>query len=115
MKEKNNYVDYLALSGGLVLSMCLIPQIHKIYTTKKVDNISVLWQSLYIIGLGCHLVYGYYYELMPIFIPGSIEMLFILTLTFLKIYYEKFNKEKEEETHENNENNNLNNIKCSYV
>ena len=85
----NTFVDSIGYSGGAVLSICLIPQIFTIYKTKKVDNISYLWQILYIIGICLHLYYSLYYDLLPIFIPTIIELCLIICLFVLKIYYGK--------------------------
>jgi MtN3 and saliva related transmembrane protein len=89
MFDNNNIANYIGYSGGIVLSICLIPQIFKVYKTKQVDNISYLWQILYIIGISLHLYYGVYYNLLPIFIPTIIELCFIFILLILKINYSK--------------------------
>ena len=55
MCDDDNVVNSIGYSGGILLSLCLIPQIYKIIKTKHVDNISYLWQILYIIGISLHL------------------------------------------------------------
>lgn len=87
MCDSNITVDAIGYSGGIVLSICLIPQIYKIYETKHVENISYTWQFLYILGISLHLYYGIYYNLLPIFIPTIIELLLIILLVILKIKY----------------------------
>ena len=52
--DSNIIVNAIGYSGGIVLSICLIPQIYKIYETKHVENISYLWQFLYILGISLH-------------------------------------------------------------
>ena len=89
MCDNNNTANYIGYSGGIVLSICLIPQIFKVYKTKDAENISYLWQILYIIGISLHLYYGVYYNLLPIFIPTIIELCFIFILLILKINYSK--------------------------
>jgi uncharacterized protein with PQ loop repeat len=92
MCDSNNLsVNYIGYAGGIILSICLIPQIYKIIKTKKVDNISYMWQFLYIIGICLHLYYGVYYDLLPIYIPSIIELIFIFVLLGLKIYYSRIN------------------------
>jgi MtN3 and saliva related transmembrane protein len=76
---------------GILLSICLLPQIYKIYKTKQVENISYLWQILYIIGIIMHLYYGIYYNLLPIYIPTIIELILILIMILLKLIYSKNN------------------------
>jgi len=85
-------VDSIGYSGGIVLSVCLIPQIYTIYKSKKVDNISYIWQIMYIIGVSLHLYYAIYYNLLPIYIPSIIELCLILILLSLKIAYRNNSK-----------------------
>ena len=54
------FIDIIALIGGCLLSVCLVPQIYKVYESKNSDNISLSWQALYFIGLVPHLAYGIY-------------------------------------------------------
>ncbi len=89
--EKNKYVDILGYSGGVILSICLAPQIYKVIKTKEVENISLLWQILYITGIILHLYYSLYYNLLPIFIPTIIELCLILFLFSLKIIFKNRN------------------------
>ena len=88
-QEKNAITDTLGYAGGIILSLCLIPQIYKIINTKEVENISYLWQFMYLTGIGLHLYYAIYYNLLPIYIPTIIELILIFFLMSLKIKYRK--------------------------
>ena len=55
----------------------------------EVENISYLWQIMYLTGICFHLYYGIKYNLLPIFIPTIIELCLILVLFCLKIIYQK--------------------------
>lgn len=81
--------EIIGLLGGIVLASCLIPQIYLVFKTKNVESISLTWQALYIIGLSCTNIYGIYNNLIPVYIPGSIELFFLLILTLLKLIYMK--------------------------
>lgn len=81
--------EIIGLLGGIVLASCLIPQIYLVFKTKNVESISLIWQALYIIGLSCTNIYGIYNNLIPVYIPGSIELFFLLILTLLKLIYMK--------------------------
>lgn len=90
---ENKIIDGIGYSSGIILSVCLLPQLIKTIKTKDVENISYIWQFMYIIGLSLHFVYSLYYNLLPIYIPCIIELLFIIFLTILKfIYSNKLNK-----------------------
>ena len=79
------FIDILALIGGCLLSICLVPQIYKVYNTKDASNISYSWQILYLIGLIPHLIYGIYYDLIPIYVPTIIEIVLLIVLIILKL------------------------------
>ena len=83
----SNPIDIIALFGGLLLSICLVPQIYITYKTKDVSSISIHWQILYILGLTSTDIYAFYYTLLPILIPGTLELLLIIILTGMKLYY----------------------------
>ena len=89
MCDRVNTVDGIGYSAGIVLSICLVPQIYKIYKTKQVDNISYSWQILYILGISLHLYYAIYYNLLPIYIPTIIELVLIILLMYLTVLYSK--------------------------
>ena len=88
--DTNKIIDIIALIGGFILAGCLIPQIYKSYKTKNVHSISIYWQLFYIIGLSFTNIYTYYNNLTPIFIPGTIELFFIILLLIFKIKYSKY-------------------------
>lgn len=92
MCDRNNTVDAVGYSAGIILSICLIPQIYKIYKTKQVENISYSWQILYITGISLHLYYAIYYDLLPIYIPTIIELILIVFLFYLTLVYSKREK-----------------------
>ena len=86
-ETNNDIVNTMGYAGGIILSVCLFPQILKIIKTKEVENISYIWQFMYILGLGLNFVYSFYYKLLPIYISCIIELAFIIFMTFLKLYY----------------------------
>lgn len=84
----------IGYTGGGLLSLCLIPQILKIIKTKSGNDLSYSWQFLSIIGLVLFLIYGIYFNLLPVYIPVSFELLLVSILTILKKYYYEINKIK---------------------
>lgn len=78
----------IGMLGSFVISSALVPQMYKVYRTKSAKDISVTFQTLYIVGLGMILLYGFGESLWPIYIPACIEMLAALGLFFMKLYYD---------------------------
>ena len=88
MCDSDKTTDSIGYSGGIILSICLLPQIYSVWKTKQVENISYLWQILYMTGISLHLYYGIYYNLLPIFIPTIIELCLITVLFTMKFMYQ---------------------------
>lgn len=89
MCDHDSNYDSVGITGGIVLSICLIPQIYEIVKTKQVNNISYLWQFLYLIGLILNITYTIHYDLKPLYIPTVFELLFVICLIILKYIYSK--------------------------
>ena len=85
-----NGFQVIGLLSGFVLGSALLPQIYKTLKTKKTEDISFVWQSMYIAGLSCVLVYAFHGGKWPIYIPVCLEFCCIWTLTLLKLYYEGY-------------------------
>ena len=79
--------ELLGFIGGLLFPISLIPQIYKSFKTKDLSGISYYWQILFIIALICGIIYSIHFELAPIYISSSIELLLMIILTIMKIVY----------------------------
>jgi MtN3 and saliva related transmembrane protein len=77
------------LLGGLILSGALLPQVVKVARSHSTEDISYGWQLTYIAGLVPTLCYMFHFGLWPVAIPGSLELLMILALTFMKFWFER--------------------------
>ncbi len=84
-----NLFKLTGFTGGIILGLCLFPQLYKTYKTKSTKNISYSWTFLYGFGMFMMLLYGLYFQLWPAFIPGLIEFFMIFLLVSLKYKYEK--------------------------
>ncbi len=81
------YNEILGHIGGAIIAFALLPQVIKSWKTKSVDDISLLWNSLMLIGLIIFLIYGIGLHSLPIMIFGSIEVVFTASLLMLKFIY----------------------------
>lgn len=82
--------DTLAYIGGGLLSFQLIPQIHKTYSQKNADNLSLPFMICNWTGLFCMGAYGIYNNDRPLYIPISISLVNTSILIGLKLYYTSF-------------------------
>lgn len=88
--------DVLGLTGGLTLSLCLIPQIIKVLKTKSVNDLSLSWLFISFLGLIQMQIYVIYYVLIPLLISLTIEIILIIILISLKFLYNKKNIKNKE-------------------
>ena len=83
--------EFCGYSAGIFFAGSLVPQIHKSYVTKDMDDISYGWQILLIIALLMSLVYSIHMNLPPVYISTFLELIFMITLIIMKIMYKDYN------------------------
>lgn len=84
-----NIIDILGLSAGICVTISVIPQIVKVWKTKKVKQISLLTFSVLTFGIALWIVYGIMKKDLPIIISNSISLFLNLIMVYFIIYYEK--------------------------
>ena len=89
MTESDSDMDTIAYVGGLLNSICLLPQIYRIYKTKSVYDISIYWQLLLLCGTSLIIIYTYSKNIIPLMITETIEIFFIVVLLIMKFHYSK--------------------------
>ncbi len=82
-----NLFNIFGYIGGITLSICLLPQVYKIFRTKSAKDISYGWQFMYGLGIGLLVIYAYYFKLNAMLIPGIGELCMNLILLILKVFY----------------------------
>lgn len=82
--------DFFGYSGGILLSICSIPQVYLMYTTKSAKDVSIYYAVLFFIGLVLTLVYLILEEAVAGIITMSVEVLLSMVVILLKIYLDHF-------------------------
>jgi len=72
-------------SAGILFASSLIPQVYKSFKTKELNDISIIWQLIFILALVLGIIYSYHNDLKPIYICSFIELLLMIILLLLKI------------------------------
>ena len=88
--QLTNFVDVIQIIGYLgafTIAISLLPQVIKSWKTKSTKDISILWNSIYIIGLSMILVYAIGINEMPIIIGAIIEISLAVSLFIAKVLY----------------------------
>jgi MtN3 and saliva related transmembrane protein len=84
-----NYIDLIGLFAGICVTVSVIPQIVKVWRTKKVKAISLMTFSVLTFGIMVWIIYGILKNDLPIIITNSFSFLLNLTMIYFIIYYEK--------------------------
>ena len=87
--DTDKAIEILGLIGGLLFTICNIPQIYKIIKTKSSSDLSYPSLFIYIIGIISITIYSIYFDLLSIYVPSLIECIFALLLIILKYIYDK--------------------------
>tara|TARA_Y100001958_G_C21233989_1_gene560104 strand:+ start:933 stop:1256 length:324 start_codon:yes stop_codon:yes gene_type:complete len=90
-EENNETIDIYEMFGyisGFLFAISLVPQIYKSCKTKKLDDMSYIWQLIFLTGMTLMLIYSYQKDLKPVFIPAAFEAFFMTTLFTMKVYYD---------------------------
>ncbi len=78
-------VNVIGALAGVLTTIAIIPQIVKALKTKQVDDISPLFLSILISGLGLWVLYGLLIVDIPIILTNGVS--FILNSIMLILYY----------------------------
>jgi MtN3 and saliva related transmembrane protein len=84
-----DFVNAIGLFAGCCVTLSVIPQIIKVWRTKKVQQISLLTFSVLTFGIAIWVVYGILKEDLPIIITNSVSLFLNSLMIYFIIYYEK--------------------------
>ena len=84
---KFEFIDLIGYIGGVCMTINMIPQLYKTYLTKSVNDISITFLILNVLGLGLYTVYGIIKNIYTITIPVSISFIISCILCLLKYIY----------------------------
>ena len=79
--------EWLGFFGGAITTLCLVPQIYKIFKLKSAREISLSFTILFAIGITLWLSYGVYSRLTPVILWNSITLVLALSLLYAKLKY----------------------------
>ncbi|MFH0856933.1 MAG: PQ-loop domain-containing transporter [bacterium] len=80
-------IQFIGYLSGFIIAVSLVPQVIKAYKTKSTTDISLLWNSIFLIGLLLFFVYGIGLGEMPIIVMNGIETLLAVLLLVAKLIY----------------------------
>ncbi|KNE67925.1 hypothetical protein AMAG_13112 [Allomyces macrogynus ATCC 38327] len=82
-------VEAIGYVGGVVLALCLAPQIVQVVRTESAEDISYAWQFLYLVGLAITLAYLVLVDAVAGYVSVIVEIALLLVLVACKWYYDR--------------------------
>lgn len=79
--------DSIGLVAGALVSCSLIPQLIRVFQLKSAREISMLFTSLMLLGIGLWLIYGIYLRLAPVILWNAIGAVLVALLLWAKLKY----------------------------
>jgi MtN3 and saliva related transmembrane protein len=79
--------EYLGYIGGVLTTLCYIPQIIRVFRLKSAKEISLLFTIMLLVGVVVWLFYGILLSLGPVILWNSIGLAIISALLFAKLKY----------------------------
>jgi MtN3 and saliva related transmembrane protein len=81
--------NIIGLVAGICVTIAVIPQIIKVWKSKKVKNVSLTMFSTLMLGIFLWVVYGFLKKDYPIMITNSISLFLNLLMIYFISKYEK--------------------------
>jgi len=82
------YVEVLGYTGGILLSLQLIPQIIQIIKTRSAKDLSTSFLCINLVGLSCTCLFGILQNNPPLYIPLIFSVTVTIIILFLKLYFD---------------------------
>jgi MtN3 and saliva related transmembrane protein len=79
--------EILGLVGGFFTTFAVVPQIMRVYRLKSAREISILYNTMMLLGILIWLAYGIILDLVPIVIWNIIGAVLVLLLLLSKLKY----------------------------
>jgi MtN3 and saliva related transmembrane protein len=83
-------MQYVGLVGGVITTFGGVPQIYKMYTTKRVDDLSWGMLCMWCTGLSMTLVYSMSSNQFAVYVPCVMSLGMTIVMILLKWYYKDF-------------------------
>ncbi len=81
--------DWIGLLAGTLTTVAFIPQVIKIWRSKKADDISISMFLIFTVGVGLWMIYGIQIASLPVMLANAVTMILALIILILKYSYRK--------------------------
>ena len=81
--------DWIGLLAGTLTTVAFIPQLIKIWRSKKADDISISMFLIFTVGVAMWMVFGIQIDSLPVTLANAVTMVLALVILILKYRYRK--------------------------
>lgn len=81
----------IGLIAGSLCAISFLPQVIKIYRTKRVEDLSLVTFSVFSLGVFLWLIYGILIRELPVVLTNSLVLILSLLIIAMKIKYSRGN------------------------
>ena len=84
MEETTSILGWI---GTICISICLLPQVSKVWLTKNAQDLSLITLLFQIIGNICYVAFGYLLQINQIIACNTIVLVCLMSILIMKIYF----------------------------
>ncbi len=81
--------DWIGLLAGTLTTVAFIPQVIKIWRSKKADDISISMFLIFTAGVTLWIVFGIQIGSLPVTLANAVTLMLTLVILILKYRYRK--------------------------
>jgi len=82
-----DWVELLGLVAATLTTTAFVPQVYKTWKTKSAESLSQSMLFIFVIGILCWLVYGFFIDSLPVILANFITAILGFALLFFKYRY----------------------------
>jgi MtN3 and saliva related transmembrane protein len=82
-------MEWLGFCAGALTTICLVPQVYRVFKLKSAHDISLSFTVLFLLGITLWLAYGLSSGLVPVVLWNSITIVLASALLIAKLRYGK--------------------------
>ena len=83
----NDLASYIGIIAGVLTTGAFVPQILKIWRTRKADDISLGMYSVFTLGVALWLVYGILIASWPVILANGVTLLLAAAVLVMKVKF----------------------------
>lgn len=80
-------VTVVGFAAGTLTTIAFWPQLHKTWTTRSAEDVSLGMLLIFSMGVSLWVLYGFYLAALPIIIANLVTLLLTLSILILKLRY----------------------------